>query len=56
MCVCVCVRAKGQGTVWIKPDNAESMRHVVGQAQYAERVLQGVVVCIGGSIYKGSLG
>ena len=36
------------------------MLHVVGQAQYLEWVLQGVVtgdpVCIGGSISKGGLG
>ena len=31
-----------KGTVWIEPDNTESMLYVVGQVQYVEWVSQGV--------------
>ena len=52
----VCVNGCMQGTVWMIQIICEFMLHVVGQAQYVERVMQGVGVDpVGGSICKGRL-
>ena len=49
-----------QGTVWISKIICEFMPHVVGQAQYVEGVLEGVVgikpVCISREPLQGQTG